>query len=135
MSKHFLDVFFIPVCTFLAYNVFDFCGRESSLRWNVLGSKYVMLVASVLRLILIPMIMFCNIQPRHHLPVVFDEDYAYVIILVVFAFTGGYLTNLCVLQLKSAGRDMKIAMFITMIVMILGIAGFSFLSGVLRSML
>ncbi|KAJ8948576.1 hypothetical protein NQ318_007580 [Aromia moschata] len=131
------DVFFVPVCTFLFFNLFDFFGRESSLRWNWLGGTHVVLVTSVLRLILVPMIMFCNIQPRHHLPVVFDEDYAYGIFMIVFAFSAGYLTNLCLRLLQSVvqGGEMKIAMFITMMVMIIGMITCSFLSGVMRSLL
>lgn len=52
-----------------------------------------------MRIAFVPILMFCNAQPRHHLPVIFDKDYAYVIFIILFAFTNGYLINLCVLHI------------------------------------
>ncbi|KAJ8936077.1 hypothetical protein NQ314_012512 [Rhamnusium bicolor] len=95
------DVFFVPVCTFLSYSVFDFIGREVSLHWKKLENVYLILTISVLRIGFIPLIMLCNAQPRNHLPVVFDQDYTYIIFMIIFAFTTGYFLNLCVLEIPS----------------------------------
>ncbi|KAJ8948580.1 hypothetical protein NQ318_007584, partial [Aromia moschata] len=109
------DSFFVAVCTFLFFNVFDFIGREICLRWNLtlrygivyFWSKvinvYLMLLTSILRFIFVPLIMFCNIQPRSHIPVFFKEDYVYGFFIAVFAFSNGYLTNDCIKQVSSVG--------------------------------
>ncbi|KAJ8936076.1 hypothetical protein NQ314_012511 [Rhamnusium bicolor] len=114
------DVFFVPVCTFLSYNTWDFIGREVSLRWQRLQNLYLILVAGVLRLVFIPLIMLCNAQPRNHLPVVFDEDYAYITFLIIFAFTTGYFLNLCIMQIpRICGPEEKdIAMNLIIVVMV-----------------
>jgi equilibrative nucleoside transporter 1/2/3 len=53
---------------------------------------------SVVRFVaLVPLFMLCNAQPRKHLPVVFDHDYQYIIIMVAFALSNGYLLNMVTL--------------------------------------
>lgn len=49
---------------------------------------------SVARSVFIPVLMFCNAQPRHHLPVYIHNDIYYILITIVFAITNGYLCNL-----------------------------------------
>lgn len=42
---------------------------------------------------LIPMFLFCNGQPRHHLSVVFG-DAVFVVLVAILGFSNGYLGNL-----------------------------------------
>ncbi|CAH1370039.1 unnamed protein product, partial [Tenebrio molitor] len=49
---------------------------------------------TAIRVIFIPLFLFCNAQPREHLSVVFGHDYQYIIIMTVFALTNGYLMNM-----------------------------------------
>lgn len=44
-------------------------------------------------IVLIPLIFFCNAQPRNYLSVLFPHDYQYILILGVFTFTNGYFIN------------------------------------------
>lgn len=48
-----------------------------------------------LRLIFVPLFMLCNVQPRHYLPVHFAHDAWYIIFMIVFSFSNGYLACLC----------------------------------------
>nr|XP_032515145.1 equilibrative nucleoside transporter 2-like [Danaus plexippus plexippus] len=57
-------------------------------------NQWVIASLSVLRVVGVPLLMLCNAQPRQHLPVLFPWDYQYITIMIVFAFTNGYLTNI-----------------------------------------
>ncbi|XP_045494652.1 equilibrative nucleoside transporter 3 [Colias croceus] len=88
------NIFFVPVVNYLIFNCGDYGGRLVAgflLRPN---NQWVIAAASVFRIIGVPMLMLCNAQPRKHLPVVFLWDYEYILIMIVFAFTNGYLTNI-----------------------------------------
>nr|XP_026500921.1 equilibrative nucleoside transporter 3 [Vanessa tameamea] len=92
------NIFFVPVVNYLIFNCGDYAGRLVAgflLRPN---NQWVIAGASVLRIIGIPMLMLCNAQPRKHLPVVFPWDYEYILIMIVFAFTNGYLTNIIMIN-------------------------------------
>lgn len=92
------NIFFVPVVNYLIFNCGDYSGRlvagfilKPINQWIVAG-------ASVLRIIGVPMLMLCNAQPRSHLPVVFLWDWEYIIIMILFAFTNGYLTNIVMIH-------------------------------------
>lgn len=57
-------------------------------------NQWIIAAASIFRIIGVPMLMLCNAQPRKHLPVLFLWDYEYIMIMIVFSFTNGYLTNI-----------------------------------------
>lgn len=61
-------------------------------------NQWIIIGASVFRVIFVPMLMLCNAQPRQHLPVVFLWDWEYIIIMIIFAFTNGYLTNIVMIN-------------------------------------
>ncbi len=48
----------------------------------------------VLRVVFIPALLLCNIQPRFYLPVLFNHDMAYITIISLFAVTNGYFACL-----------------------------------------
>lgn len=47
-----------------------------------------------MRIGIIPMIMMCDLQPRHYLPVIFNSDIEFAIISFFFGFSNGYLANI-----------------------------------------
>ncbi|KAG7217974.1 hypothetical protein INR49_020740 [Caranx melampygus] len=47
------------------------------------------------RLVFIPLFMLCNVQPRLHLPIFFHHDGFFIVFMIVFAFSNGYLASLC----------------------------------------
>ncbi|VVC91582.1 unnamed protein product, partial [Leptidea sinapis] len=78
-------IFGISMCVYPAVTVLvESHPVTSGTDWNT----------SILRIIGVPMLMLCNAQPRKHLPVLFPWDYEYIMIMIVFAFTNGYLTNI-----------------------------------------
>lgn len=54
---------------------------------------------SILRFVFIPLLMFCNAQPRHNLPVLFNSDLIYTLIIITFAFSGGFISTLAFISL------------------------------------
>lgn len=48
-----------------------------------------------LRVIFIPLFMLCNVQPRDYLPVIFSHDAWYIIFMIFFSISNGYLASLC----------------------------------------
>uniref|UniRef100_A0A674NEL9 Solute carrier family 29 member 1a n=1 Tax=Takifugu rubripes TaxID=31033 RepID=A0A674NEL9_TAKRU len=47
------------------------------------------------RLVFVPLFMLCNVQPRYYLPVFFSHDAWYIIFMIFFSFSNGYLASLC----------------------------------------
>lgn len=83
--------YFLPVCCFLSFNLFDFFGRYLG-RFILVPKErgLVVLALSIARVVFIPLFMFTNAQPRH-LPVWFHSEYYYTVFGMLFAFTNGYL--------------------------------------------
>lgn len=88
--------YFVPLTSFLLYNVADFCGRQATAWLQVPGPTSRVLPALVLcRSIMIPLLMFCNYQPRDHLhTVLFTHDVYPVIFNCLLGLTNGYLGTL-----------------------------------------
>lgn len=98
LNETWRETFFTPVVCFLFFNFWDFVGRTSSFlqlpsekRLGFLGFLV------VLRLAFYPLFAFCNIQPRHHTDVIFDDDIYPMIYVTLFGFTNGYFGSLCVM--------------------------------------
>ncbi|KAK2707873.1 equilibrative nucleoside transporter 1-like [Artemia franciscana] len=90
------QVYFTPVACFLLFNFLDYISRpiSSVLLWPKMGSKLI-LVFAIARFLLIPGVMLCNAQPRKYLPVFFENDFAFILIVALLAASNGYLSTLC----------------------------------------
>ncbi|XP_048007336.1 equilibrative nucleoside transporter 3 [Leguminivora glycinivorella] len=92
-------IYFVPVVNYLIFNCGDYSGRLVAGFLLRPLNQWVIAAASLLRIIGVPMLMLCNAQPRpHHLPVIFEWDYEYIMIMIVFAFSNGYLTNIVMIN-------------------------------------
>ncbi|NXV79528.1 S29A1 protein, partial [Atlantisia rogersi] len=90
------DLYFIPVSCFLLFNVFDWTGRSLTAFFTWPGKdSWLLPVMVLLRVIFIPLFMLCNVQPRTYLSVVFSHDAWYIIFMIVFSLSNGYLASLC----------------------------------------
>ncbi|NXP51313.1 S29A1 protein, partial [Heliornis fulica] len=90
------DLYFIPVSCFLLFNVFDWTGRSLTAFITWPGKDSCLLPVMVaLRVIFIPLFMLCNVHPRDYLPVVFSHDAWYIIFMIFFSISNGYLASLC----------------------------------------
>uniref|UniRef100_A0A8B9FY87 Solute carrier family 29 member 1 (Augustine blood group) n=1 Tax=Amazona collaria TaxID=241587 RepID=A0A8B9FY87_9PSIT len=89
-------LYFIPVSCFLLFNVFDWTGRSLTALFTWPGKDSCLLPVMVaLRVIFIPLFMLCNVQPRDYLPVVFSHDAWYIVFMIFFSVSNGYLASLC----------------------------------------
>ncbi|NXE04619.1 S29A1 protein, partial [Lophotis ruficrista] len=89
-------LYFIPVSCFLLFNVFDWTGRSLTALVTWPGKDSCLLPVMVaLRFVFIPLFMLCNVQPRNYLPVVFSHDAWYIMFMIIFSISNGYLASLC----------------------------------------
>lgn len=95
--------FFGIVCCFLLFNFGDLIGRclaswiqmPGNTRWG----RNIVVFLSFLRVIFIPLFMYCNASPTlRHLPVFFPNDADYILFMVLFSISNGYLGNLCMIH-------------------------------------
>ncbi|XP_029842416.2 equilibrative nucleoside transporter 1 isoform X1 [Ixodes scapularis] len=86
--------FFLPVAGFLVFNVGDLVGRIISGFFPMPpGWRKVLFGLCIARVLFVPLLLFCNAHPRNHLPVLLDSDIAFVVIMVLFSLSNGYLTT------------------------------------------
>ncbi|XP_008123258.1 equilibrative nucleoside transporter 1 [Anolis carolinensis] len=88
--------YFIPVSCFLVFNIFDWAGRSLTAvcMWPGKDSRLLPFMV-IARVVFIPLFMLCNVQPRKNLPVIFAHDAWYIIFMIFFSFSNGYLASLC----------------------------------------
>uniref|UniRef100_A0A3Q3C2G9 Solute carrier family 29 member 1a n=1 Tax=Haplochromis burtoni TaxID=8153 RepID=A0A3Q3C2G9_HAPBU len=91
------EKYFIPVSCFLLFNVMDWAGRSLTAICMWPGKDSIWLPILVgLRVVFIPLFMLCNVQPRVISQTVwFSHDAWYIIFMIFFAFSNGYLASLC----------------------------------------
>ncbi|XP_044301189.1 equilibrative nucleoside transporter 1 [Varanus komodoensis] len=95
-GKTLWDKYFIPVSCFLMFNVFDWAGRSltAACMWPGKDSKLLPCMV-IARVVFIPLFLLCNVQSRRNLPVFFAHDAWYIVFMILFAFSNGYLASLC----------------------------------------
>lgn len=90
------DQYFIPVSCFLLFNLCDWSGRSlTAVRMWPDKDSLLLPLFVVCRLVFIPLFMLCNVQPRVNLPIYFGHDAWFIVFMVFFAFSNGYLSSLC----------------------------------------
>jgi len=90
------EKYYVAVVSFLVFACGDYLGRiiSGALQLPEKSSPWT-LIFSLLRIALLPMIMMCELHPRHDvLPVIFKSDIEFTIISFVFGFSNGYLANI-----------------------------------------
>lgn len=90
------EKYFIPVSCFLLFNVMDWVGRSLTAVCMWPGKDSIWLpILVIARVVFVPLFILCNVQPRSFLPVVFSHDAWYIIFMIFFSFSNGYLASLC----------------------------------------
>uniref|UniRef100_A0A674MUT1 Solute carrier family 29 member 1 (Augustine blood group) n=1 Tax=Takifugu rubripes TaxID=31033 RepID=A0A674MUT1_TAKRU len=107
---YFTDQYFVPVSCFLLFNLCDWGGRSLTAlcMWS---RKDSLLLPGMIEchVIFIPLFMLCNVQPHLHLPVLFYHDAFFILFMILFAFSNGYLASLCMFlphEAETAGTIM-----------------------------
>ena len=126
--------YFMPVSCYLVYYVFEIVGKETAnitcekmvgfVWWTSQKGQWTLLIASVARIAIIPLLLFCNIAPRTRspeMPVVFGSVGWYIFFNAFFALTKGYIQNIAFMYApKVVGKDSQelasaFAMMVTLI--------------------
>ncbi|XP_068606843.1 equilibrative nucleoside transporter 1-like [Brachionichthys hirsutus] len=131
------EQFFIPVCCFLLFNLCDWGGRSLTAICMWPQKESLLLPVFVgCRLVFIPLFMLCNVHPRVHLPVFIDHDGWFIVIMVAFAFSNGYLASLCMCYGPKTvrPREAETAGSIMAFFLCLGLASGAALSFIIRAL-
>ncbi|KAF7272272.1 hypothetical protein GWI33_014931 [Rhynchophorus ferrugineus] len=119
-SNKWVEFYFIPVITFLVANVCDLLGRYLATKIRKPSQEWVLFTIAILRIAFIPLLMYCNVQPRLHTPVLFS-DLHYIIFTIIFMFSNGYLINLCVVIVPTRAQDREEKSLITVMTVLSGV--------------
>ncbi|CAH1971126.1 unnamed protein product [Acanthoscelides obtectus] len=94
------DKYFVPVITFLFSDVCSLCGRLCATGFLTKRNGPFFVTLSFIRsAVLIPLVALCHATPRSHLPVIFNHDWQYIIILACLVFTNGFIQNVSFLSI------------------------------------
>ncbi|CAG9815642.1 unnamed protein product [Phaedon cochleariae] len=94
------ELYFTPVVVLLLYYVCNLIGLESARIVKTPKNGKVVMVPSVIRFSLITMMIFCNAQPRQHVPVYFGDS-TFIFLIILLAFSGGILKNIIILAIPT----------------------------------
>lgn len=91
------DVYFTPVCCFLLFNLSDWIGRTFASYVHIPSSsnKLALTIGVFSRSVFPVLFMLCNAQPRRSLPVIFNQDWYFVVFMFLFGFSNGHFSTLC----------------------------------------
>ncbi|ENN70394.1 equilibrative nucleoside transporter 3 [Dendroctonus ponderosae] len=89
------EMYFVPVITFLIASLCDLCGRVLAGKVRQPDNQLLILAIAVARMSFLPLFLFSNALPRVNLPVLFF-DVPYILFIIIFSFSNGYLISLCV---------------------------------------
>ena len=90
----FYDKYYISVFCFLVFNIGDFIGRTlCELLSQPKVESSIFTILCLLRTLLIPLFLMCNVQPHmSHMPNIFG-DYAYLGFMLLLSLTNGYFVT------------------------------------------
>jgi len=119
--------FFIPVGCFLLFNIGDYLGRFLAEMIQLpkpskLGS-WIVLGLSIARFAFLPLFLFCNVNPtqRNLTSVMFESDVAYIMIMLMFSVSSGYLATICMMSGPQMVRGEEAGTAASLLVAMLGI--------------
>uniref|UniRef100_A0A1I8I7F6 Peptidase_M14 domain-containing protein n=1 Tax=Macrostomum lignano TaxID=282301 RepID=A0A1I8I7F6_9PLAT len=102
-----IEAWFTDIFVFLGFNLFAMLGSLASNFVQFPKPRWLALAVWIRTLIFIPFFIMCNCFPDNRapaFPVVIANDYVFTAGMVLFAFTGGYFSALCMMY---APRDVK----------------------------
>lgn len=97
---------------FLVFNIGDFVGRTICAYPSVvIWSAKRLLTLSLARTLFIPLFLMCNIQRSPLSPPttpIINSDIVYMLILLIFAFSNGYVSSLCMMSAPSLEHNPRL---------------------------
>lgn len=106
-TSFFTGRFFTPITTFFLFNLGDLVGRICSSYVPLpIRAKKLLLSLTFGRIFISFLILFCNVTPRRHTPVLFQSDLYYPIFNTLMAVTNGYVfSSAMVMASKNCQRN------------------------------
>ncbi|XP_013102561.1 equilibrative nucleoside transporter 1 isoform X2 [Stomoxys calcitrans] len=105
-GKAWNDIYYMPVVNYLFFNSGDYLGRIISGIWGrPRKNVHTVLLMVLLRMIYLPLFLCSNSTQHIFLPVIVSSDVAFIFMMLTFAISNGYITNIllnmvprCVMQ-------------------------------------
>ncbi|XP_055921670.1 equilibrative nucleoside transporter 2 [Eupeodes corollae] len=92
------DVYFMPVTNYLCFNAGDYLGRIfAGLLEKPRNDPHLLLLFTIMRVIFIPLFMMSN-SNHFFLPTVVHSDVIFISMMILFAISNGYLTNIALVM-------------------------------------
>jgi len=119
--------YFIPVSCFLLFNVGDYFGRflAGKIQWPSPGKSgaWITLGMAIARIVFIPLFLICNIQRDANSvsPTLIASDTAYIIIMLLFSITNGYVGSICMISGSQVVRGEEAQSAASLMVAFLGV--------------
>lgn len=130
--------FFNPICCFLLFNVMDWLGRSltSYFLWPVENSRLLPLLVC-LRFLFVPLFMLCHVPQRARLPILFPQDAYFIIFMLLFAVSNGYLVSLtmCLAPRQVLAHEREVAGALMTFFLALGLSCGASLSFLFKALL
>ncbi|KAH8413066.1 hypothetical protein KR009_007778 [Drosophila setifemur] len=98
------DIYYLPVVNYLFFNCGDYFGRLLAGWTERPSNQSTSLLLIVVRMAFIPFFLCSNSSEHQFLPVLVKHDYTFIAMIIVFALSNGYLTNILLI---SAPRSVK----------------------------
>ena len=104
--------YFVPVGCFVVFNIADYAGKQFAVWVQKPGPSKLgqisLLVATLLRLAFIPLFMFCNVSVNNRkTDVLIESDAAYILFMLVFGISNGYIGNIAMMFGPGTVKDQK----------------------------
>ncbi|XP_023301685.2 equilibrative nucleoside transporter 1 isoform X1 [Lucilia cuprina] len=98
-GKAWNDIYYMPVVNYLFFNSGDYfgriiCGLFERPRKNV----HTVLMMVVLRVLYIPFLLCSNTNLHNFMPTLVHSDVAFIIMIITFALSNGYITNILLIM-------------------------------------
>jgi len=92
------DVYFLPVVNYLIFNCGDYFGRLFAGWMERPLNQNTSLLFIVVRMAFVPLFLCSNSSEHSFLPVLVKHDYTFIAMMVMFALSNGYFTNILLIM-------------------------------------
>ncbi|KAH8249627.1 hypothetical protein KR032_010954 [Drosophila birchii] len=92
------DVYYLPVVNYLFFNCGDYFGRLFAGWLERPVNQQTSLLITIVRMVMVPFFLCSNSSEHQFLPVLVKHDYSFIAMMIVFALSNGYLTNILLIM-------------------------------------
>lgn len=105
------SIYFTQVTCFLNFNICNYLGTVIAglVQWPrsvSVNNQVTLFLLSLLRMVMVPCIMTCNLAPSDRdLPVYFQSDLFFPVLLSIFSLSDGYINNMAMMFAPKAAKE------------------------------